>query len=161
MIKNALFFCLLSNFLISPVFAETGEILPFDKGSYQALLNTHKDKPIVLVLWSITCSSCMKEMKSLKKISDQHPEVTFVTISVDDFSSVDQVKNILENNQLSPLDNWLFTENNSAKLRYQIDPLWYGELPRTYFLDAQHNRAGFSGILSEHDYDRIIATITP
>ena len=37
----------------------------------------------------------------------------------------------------------------------EIDPQWFGELPRTYFLDSKHQREGISGALSYEDYQSI------
>jgi len=34
------------------------------------------------------------------------------------------------------------------KLRFYIDPGWYGELPRSYFYDAAQQRSGHSGALT-------------
>ena len=35
------------------------------------------------------------------------------------------------------------------KLRYVIDQDWYGELPRSYYYDADHQRSSHSGTLSQ------------
>lgn len=139
--------------------AETVLLKPFGPGSYQALLDQQQNRPLMLVLWSITCSSCMKEMGMLKTIGDRHPDLPIVLVSVDDSGDAEEVRKVLNNNQLEKMNNWLFTEANSAQLRYQIDPTWYGELPRTYFYDSAHKRIGISGVLSKQDYERFIARI--
>ncbi len=157
--KLALLFCLLISLNLNQAFAEETALQSFDKSSYKTLLSQYENRPLVLVLWSVTCSSCMKEMATLKKISDSHPELGFVLISVDDFSDADHVLTILEKNHLTGMDNWLFSEANSARLRFQIDPTWYGELPRTYFYNAAHERSAISGVLSEQDYDLLIQQI--
>lgn len=140
--------------------AETATLHAFDADSYPALLSDDK-RPVMLTLWSTTCSSCLKELSLMKDIIDQHPEVAFVFVSVDDFSVADQVTDVLQKNQLMRLNNWLFTESNSAKLRYQIDPRWYGELPRTYFYDQNRQRTAVSGVLSKQDYIEKLAKISP
>ncbi len=95
----------------------------------------------------------------LKTIGDNHPGLSIVLVSVDDSGDAEQVRKVLKNNQLEEMNNWLFTEANSAQLRYQIDPTWYGELPRTYFYDSAHDRSGISGVLSKQDYERFIGQI--
>lgn len=157
--KLALLFCILTALNINPASAEGTELQAFDKDSYKVLLNHYENRPLMLVLWSITCSSCMKEMSMLKKISDRHPELAIVLVSVDDFEDAEQVRDVLQKNQLGEMSSWLFKEANSAQLRYQIDPAWYGELPRTYFYNSAHDRTAISGVLSEQDYDRLIAKI--
>ncbi|WP_305908762.1 TlpA disulfide reductase family protein [Methylomarinum sp. Ch1-1] len=160
--KNlTLIFCLLSSLFTPLSQGGTLPLQPFGPGSYQTILEQQQNRPLMLVLWSLTCSSCMKEMGMLKKISDRHPELTIVLISVDDYSEAEQVRAMLQKNQLSEMNNWLFSVGNSAQLRYQIDPTWYGELPRTYFYDAAHDRTAVSGVLSAQDYERLIADILP
>ena len=42
-----------------------------------------------------------------------------------------------------------FTDPNIERLRYTIDPDWFGALPRSYFYDERGNRKGVSGLLSK------------
>ena len=44
-------------------------------------------------------------------------------------------------------------EADEDKLRYSIDPTWYGELPRTYFYDADHQITPLSGKISNSFLD--------
>lgn len=82
-----------------------------------------------------------------------------IMLATDDLSAMDQIQQILEKNQLSAIENWVFADENTQKLRFEIDPKWYGELPRTYFLDAAHQRTGVSGVLSKEDYETMFTTI--
>ena len=157
--RSALIFCLFALAFNNSVFAKQADLQPFSKGSYQQLLKQQKNRPMMLVIWSVTCPSCMKDMATLKKLTDAHPEILTILLSVDDFSDADQVQTILQQHQLTNLQNWLFTENNSAKLRFEIDPSWYGELPRTYFFNKAQQRTGASGVLSEQDFDTLFSKI--
>ena len=76
-----------------------------------------------------------------------------VMLTTDDASATEQVQQILAKNGLTGLENWQFGDENPQKLRYEIDPLWYGELPRTYFLNKRHEREGISGVLSQENYE--------
>lgn len=147
----------LSILLIAFAFAagiNAGEtsLKPFASGSYQKLLDDHKDKPLMLVIWSITCSSCLKDMALLNLMHKANPNITMVMLATDDETATGQIQQILAKNELSGLENWVFSGDNPQKLRYEIDPKWYGELPRTYFLDKKHGREGVSGVLTEQDY---------
>ncbi len=82
-----------------------------------------------------------------------------IMLAADDISETDQIQPILEKNQLSGIENWVYADENTQKLQFEIDPKWYGELPRTYFFDATHQRVAFSGVLSESDYDAEFAKI--
>lgn len=82
-----------------------------------------------------------------------------IMLATDDVSATSQIQQLLEKNQLSGIDNWVFAEENAQKLRFEIDPKWYGEMPRTYFLDAAHQRTGISGVLSKEEYESLLTKI--
>jgi thiol-disulfide isomerase/thioredoxin len=132
--------------------AEQTPLKPFVSGSYQQLLDSKTNKPFMLVVWSITCSSCLKDMALLSKMHKSNPKINMVMLATDDASATDDIQKILAKNELTGLENWIFADENPQKLRYEIDPKWFGELPRTYFLNKQHEREGISGVLSEQDY---------
>jgi hypothetical protein len=147
------FYFLLLYFVTSLTYAETAALKPFVAGSYQQLLGSKANKPFMLVIWSITCSSCLKDMALLNKMHKENPAVDMVMLSTDDASETAQIQKILTKNELDGLENWLFADENPQKLRYEIDPVWYGEMPRTYFLDKNHEREGISGVLTQEDYE--------
>jgi hypothetical protein len=149
-------FLLLSASLNSPAQAEPSA---FASGSYQQILASNANQPFMLVVWSVNCSSCLKDMELLSSIHKSRPELKMIMLAADDLSVTDQIQQILEKNQLSGIDNWVFAEENTQKLRFEIDPKWYGELPRTYFFDSAHQRTAVSGVLSKEDYDAMFAKI--
>ena len=161
---KALFFIL---FFTATLFTSSLQATPLDlktfgKGSYQWILNHYKNKPFMLVIWSTSCSSCLKEMSLISTLNKQYPELNLIMLSVDDNSVRDEINEILSKHQLKNLDNWVFAEDNSAKLRFEIDSSWYGELPRTYFFDKNHQRTGLSGVILEEKYtENIRQLLTP
>jgi thiol-disulfide isomerase/thioredoxin len=139
--------------LNNQVQAEQPGLKPFTTGSYQQILANNANQPFMLVVWSITCSSCLKDMPLLSRIHKKKPELKIIMLAADDISETDQIQAILKKNQLSDIENWGYADENTQKLQFSIDPKWYGELPRTYFFDKAHQREGVSGVLSEADYD--------
>jgi len=139
--------------LNNQVQAEQPSLKPFTTGSYQQILANNANQPFMLVVWSITCSSCLKDMPLLSRIHQKKPELKIIMLAADDISETDQIQTILKKNQLSDIENWGYADENTQKLQFSIDPKWYGELPRTYFFDKTHQREGVSGVLSEADYD--------
>ena len=150
--KYLLIFLLFFSFFKTTAYATDTKIKTFNNGSYQQLLADYKDKAFVLIIWSITCSSCLKEMSFISKLHQQQPELNLIMLTVDDNSVSSQINEIIRKFRLKDLEHWVFAENNSAKLRYEIDSSWYGELPRTYFFNKQHQRTGVSGIINEEKY---------
>jgi thiol-disulfide isomerase/thioredoxin len=133
--------------------AEQSTLKPFVSGSYQQMLDNHANQSFMLVVWSITCSSCLKDMALLNKMHKKRPGMKIVMLTTDDASATEQIQQILVKNELAGLENWLFADENAQKLRYEIDPKWYGELPRTFFLNKKHEREGISGVLTQDDYE--------
>ncbi len=142
-----------------PVSAEQAVLKRFTSGSYQQLLNEYANKPFVLMIWSVNCTSCLKKIPVLSDLRKSAPDINLIMLATDDVSATDQVKSILTGNELNQVDNWIFAEANPQKLRYEIDPKWYGEVPRTYFLDKDHQRVGISGSVSRESLETMFKKI--
>ena len=132
---------------------------PFTSGSYQQLLANNANKPFMLVVWSVDCSSCLKEMALLSDIHKSNPNIKMIMLAADELSVNEKIEQILKQHQLDGIENWVFADENSQKLRFEIDPKWYGELPRTYFFDSAHQRTGKSGVMSKEDYQVMFVKI--
>ncbi len=145
--------------LSAQVQAEQANLKPFTSGSYQQILSSNANKPFMLSVWSITCSSCLKDMELLNRIHKKRPELKMIMLAANDISETGQIQAILEKSQLSGIENWVYADENIQKLQFEIDPKWYGELPRTYFFDKTHQREGISGVLSEADYETRLTKI--
>lgn len=145
--------------LTNTVHAESPTLKPFVSDSYQQLLTNNTGKPFMLAVWSITCPSCIKDMTVLNAVHKAHPEIKIVMLSTDDIAESAEAQKIVANNQLTDIEQWIYAEENTQKLQFEIDPKWYGELPRTYFFDKTHQREAVSGVLSKEDYEARIAKI--
>lgn len=154
---TALLFILVT--LTNSAHAETQNLKPFTSGSYQQILADNAKKPFMLAVWSITCPSCIKDMEVLQAVHKAHPDLKIVMLSTDDIAETAEAQKILANNQLTDLEHWIYAEENTQKLQFEIDPKWYGELPRTYFFDKTGQREGISGALSKKEYETRIVKI--
>jgi len=131
----------------------------FTSGSYQQILAANANRPFMLVVWSINCPSCLKDMELLSNIHKSRPDLKMIMLATDEPSATELIQQVLEKNQLTGIENWAYADDNTEKLQYEIDPKWYGELPRTYFFDKAHQRTGVSGVLTQEDYDAMFAKI--
>jgi hypothetical protein len=161
MALKKLFLNLLCVLLAAFNFSANGQtaLKPFISGSYQQLLATNANNPFMLVVWSVDCSSCLKEMALLSDIQKNNPNIKMIMLATDELSANEQIEQILKQHQLDGIENWVFADENSQKLRFEIDPKWYGELPRTYFFDSAHQRTGISGVMSKEAYEAMFAKI--
>lgn len=132
----------------------------FKTGSYQQILDKQKGKPFVLVIWSLMCPSCIKDMEQLDTLHKKFPHLNFVMLSTDEPADAEDIEAMLEKYHLSDVENWVFADDDAQKLRFEIDPAWFGEMPRTYFFDKTHSRAGVSGVLSGQEFEERIGRIT-
>lgn len=150
--KNILSFLLFVSAMMNVAQAANIDLKPFVPGSYQQILQANTNKPFMMVVWSITCSSCLKDMALLDKLHKSKPDLKVVMLATDGKEAAGQVQAILQKSGLVSVENWIYADDNTPKLQYEIDPTWYGELPRTYFFDKAHQREGVSGVLTEADY---------
>lgn len=123
-------------------------IKTFTSGSYAQIVQQYQGQALVMVLWSLDCPPCYQELAMLAQ-QRKHHAFNLVLISVDGADASNEVKAVLAKYQLQNLDAWLFEEYAAQHLRYEIDPLWYGELPRSYIFNSIHQRQAVSGVLSQ------------
>jgi thiol-disulfide isomerase/thioredoxin len=131
--------------LCSALSSLAADFKAFRSGSLAAIEKAHHGKPMILTFWSVDCAYCDKDLMLLGEVVRQHPHITLVTVCTDDPEIAVNAKAMLSSLKLPEHQAWLFAEPDVERLRYQIDKRWYGELPRTYFYDAQHKVKAVSG----------------
>ena len=115
----------------------------------------------MLILWSMHCSNCLKELGLLSKTVRDNPHLDVVMISTDDAAVSDQTQAILSKHRLDAIESWVFAQSNDPRLRFEIDSAWFGELPRTYFYSADHDRTALSGALQPQHFEGWLKAIGP
>src|SRR5690606_23773844 len=55
----------------------------FDKESWQELTQAHKDRPLIVHFWGLTCSNCMAELKDWGAFVREHPDASIVLVNWD------------------------------------------------------------------------------
>lgn len=130
------------------------EVRPFGPGSLQQIQAERTGKPFILALWSATCTHCPSELKALGELSRQHPGLDIVLVAADTPAETPQLEKLAADYGLGRQAQWVFADAQPEKLRFAIDRRWYGELPRTYFFDAQHRREAGSGVMPVERLER-------
>jgi thiol-disulfide isomerase/thioredoxin len=131
----------------------TADHKAFQADSLKQIEQQYAGKSFLLVLWEVSCFPCHEEMVLLEKLKKDHPDANVVFVSTDNFSKQQEVNAMLVSHGLENIDSWLFADANIEKLRYSIDPEWFGELPRNYIYDIDGSRIGFSGKLTQEILD--------
>ena len=142
--------CLLA--CASSVFAT--ELKLFDNGSLASIKRSQK-APFLLVLWSLDCPPCYKELKLLGPWSEKNPTIPVVLVSADPLERQQEAVELLNSFKLEKLESWIFGVQSHAMLRHSIDPTWYGELPRSYLYDTQLKAHAHSGLMTQRTLDKI------
>lgn len=146
--------------LSSNVFAASQlQTQPLLRGSYQKIIAAHAGKPFIVALWSVSCTHCGADLEIFERLAKKYAGFNLVLISTD---SPEQEVNIVrmlhkynllpaatQKNRVGKIESWVFADSYTERLRFEIDPQWYGELPRTYFFDAKGKASAISGVLDE------------
>ncbi len=122
----------------------------FNKESFAALKKHYKGQRWLLVLWSVDCPPCFKELAMIQSLSTEVANLPIVIVNADDSDDIRlERRNIIKRFELSHLTHLYFVEGQAAKSRYLIDTSWYGELPRSYFIDEAGKFNGKSGLITK------------
>jgi thiol-disulfide isomerase/thioredoxin len=117
--------------------AEGSKLTPFERGSWQRLLQLHAGRPTLVHFWGVTCAPCRVELPELGAFMKQHPGVDVVTINADLVpNSNTAARSMLRSAGLSSAENWMFSDGFAERLRYEIDPAWQGDIPRTMLISG-------------------------
>ena len=130
------------------------DFMPFDMNTRQVIEKRYIDQPLIISFWSIDCPYCINDLKKLGKALSKNTNVKLITVCVDGKESAKKAERILSQANLPKHEKYQYAEVDEDRLRYNIDPAWYGELPRTYFYDATHQVTPLSGKISNSFLDK-------
>ena len=130
------------------------EFMPFDINTRKVIEKRYIDQPLIISFWSIDCPYCIDDLKKLGKALSKNTNVKLITVCVDGKESAKKAERILSQANLPKHEQYQYAEVDEDRLRYNIDPSWYGELPRTYFYDATHQVTPLSGKISNSFLDK-------
>jgi thiol-disulfide isomerase/thioredoxin len=123
-------------------------IKPFETDSFASLIQRFEGKPFLVSLWSLDCLPCRVELQLLGEMLAENPEFPLLLVSTDDIQLREEALIVLEDYQLDRVESFMFSGSFTERLRYSIDPTWYGELPRSYFYAADGSRRAHSGVIT-------------
>jgi thiol-disulfide isomerase/thioredoxin len=111
------------------------QLKPFVRGSWQEVLRSHAGRPTLVHFWGVTCGPCKVELPLLGKFMKDHANIDVVTISADLVPDLPgATRAMLEKSGLWLAENWIFNDGFVERLRFEIDPAWQGDIPRTLLI---------------------------
>jgi thiol-disulfide isomerase/thioredoxin len=126
-------------FLISaPASAGQGDLKPFERGSWQQILRAHAGRPTIVHFWGVTCGPCKVELPLLGQYMKDNAAIDMVTVSADLVPNLPgATRSMLEKSGLGAAENWIFGDGFVERLRFEIDPAWQGDIPRTILISGK------------------------
>ena len=119
----------------------------FGRGSFGAILQAHRGQPMVVHLWGLTCAPCLVELPRWGELARERRLPALVLIAADPApQAMAQVAATLERVGLGGAESWSFADGFAERLRFEIDPKWAGELPRTVLIAADGSRTVLEGV---------------
>ena len=126
---------LIASLVAAPAAETPSELKPFVRGSWQEVLRAHAGRPTLVHFWGVTCGPCKVELPLLGQFMKDHAEVDVVTVSADLVPDLPgATRAMLEKSGLWPAENWIFSDGFVERLRFEIDPAWQGDIPRTLLI---------------------------
>lgn len=111
---------------------------PFERGTWQGVLKGHAGRPTLVHFWGVTCGPCKVELPLLGRFAKDHPDIDVVTISADLVPNLPAVtQSMLDKAGLSSTENFVFDDGFVERLRFEIDPAWQGDIPRTMLISPE------------------------
>ena len=125
------------------------QLSQFETDSYEKIIKQYQGGAFLLVLWSVDCPPCIDELPALGRFHQQHPKVNLVMVSTDSNNQQADIRQLMDKHGLTDIQQWVFAGDSAQAIRFAIDPLWYGELPRSYFHYEDDKRQAKTGKLDE------------
>ncbi|MFZ3289892.1 MAG: hypothetical protein WA191_23990 [Telluria sp.] len=133
-------------------------IREFRTDNFAEVIAGHKGKPFVLILWSLDCEFCQASLNTLSRKKRSNRHLRIVTLGTD--SLADEQAAALMKSRLAAFglkdSAWAFGAEPPEQLRYAIDKKWHGELPRSYWFNADGEVTARSGVISAETVDRFL-----
>jgi thiol-disulfide isomerase/thioredoxin len=147
----------------APAF-EQSRLKSFERGSWQRILRAHAGRPTLVHFWGVTCGPCKVELPELGEFMKEHRSVDIVTIDADLVPNSDAAAmSMLQGAGLSSAENWMFSDGFAERLRYEVDPAWQGDIPRTILISGKGDIETIEGsaepsVLQKWSADQVAAT---
>jgi thiol-disulfide isomerase/thioredoxin len=129
---------LLSFLNSAPASEAPTQLKPFERGSWNDILRSHAGRPTIVHFWGVTCGPCKVELPLLGEFMKGHSAIDMVTVSADLVPDLPgATRSMLEQSGLQAAENWIFSDGFAERLRFEIDPGWQGDIPRTMLISRE------------------------
>ena len=139
----------------APAAETASQLKPFGRGSWQEIQRAHAGRPTVVHFWGVTCGPCKVELPLLGQFAKDHPGIDVVTISADLVPNLPAAtQSMLDKAGLSSTENFIFNDGFVERLRFEIDPAWQGDIPRTMLISRDGTITTIEGSAEMADLEK-------
>jgi thiol-disulfide isomerase/thioredoxin len=118
-----------------PGCAAPPELKHFVRGSWSEIRQAHAGRPTAVHFWGVSCGPCRVEMPRWGVLLKQRADLDFVTVNADlTPNEPAAAAAMLAETGLASAENWIFSDGFVERLRFEIDPQWQGDIPRTMLI---------------------------
>lgn len=150
--------------MLAPAPASTpdGQLKPFERGSWRQIVKSHAGRPTVVQFWGVTCGPCKVELPMLGEFMKTHPAVDMVTVSADLVPNLPEATTaMLDKAGLAGAENWIFNDDFVERLRFEVDPQWQGDIPRTILISRDGQSTTIEGSVEIDAVEKWVERQTP
>jgi thiol-disulfide isomerase/thioredoxin len=142
--------------------ASLDSLTPFVQGSWRQLLQSHRNTPLLVHFWGITCAPCMAELPRWGVLAHEHPEAAIVFVSADPVQ-IDRtvIEAAIVKAGIGNAENWLLSDAFAERVRYEVNPQWIGELPHTALIAGDGRTSFVSGVVDMPEIERWLRAQAP
>ena len=120
----------------------------FQRGSWNQIRQAHSGEPFVVHIWGVTCGPCRTEMPEWGALLRDRKDIKLVLIDADLVpNEAGAVAQMLDQAGLGSAENWVFGDGFAEPLRYEVDPQWRGEIPRTILIGRDGATTVMEGVV--------------
>jgi thiol-disulfide isomerase/thioredoxin len=142
------FIALASLVVVGPATHAEGQIRLFERGSWKQILKSHAGRPTMVNFWGVTCGPCKVELPLLGQFMKEGPALDLVMVSADLVPNLPEAtSSMLGNAGLAGAESWIFNDGFAERLRYEIDPGWQGDIPRTMLISRDGTITTIEGVV--------------
>ena len=147
----------------APAF-EQSRLKPFEQGSWQQILRAHAGRPTLVHFWGVTCGPCKVELPELGEFMKRTSLRRYRHNRRRPCSEFGCCRlSMLQGAGLSSAENWMFSDGFAERLRYEVDPAWQGDIPRTILISSKGDMTTIEGsaepsVLQKWSDEQVAAT---
>ncbi|MBN2806201.1 MAG: redoxin domain-containing protein [Prolixibacteraceae bacterium] len=111
-------------------------ISAIDDNGINELLKNNTEKLRLINIWATWCAPCIIELPDLIQLQRMYGnrDFEFMTLSADEPAKMDEALKILQSKH-SPVQNYIYANDDRYRLIELIDPEWNGSLPYTLLIE--------------------------